>query len=72
MKLLVQFSNALDGIGTSGSTRPIRAGEDETWDKITVFDAGGEGAPWSPLGVVHADLALAAVALEHGVIDHIL
>ena len=63
------ISNALDGIGTSGSTRPIRAGEDEL-GQIAVFDAGGEGAPWSPLGVVHADLALAAVALENGIIDH--
>ena len=53
---------ALNGIGGAGTSRPIMAGEDEL-GQVAVFDAGGEGAPWGPLGVTHAGLALAADAL---------
>ena len=53
---------ALDGMGGVGTSRPIMAGEDEL-GQVAVFDAGGEGAPWGPLGVTHVSLALAAGAL---------
>lgn len=53
---------ALNGIGGVSTSRPIMVGEDEL-GQVEVFDAGGEGAPWGPLGVTHADLALAANAL---------
>ena len=53
---------ALKGIGGVGTSRPVMVGDDEL-GQVAVFDAGGEGAPWGPLGVTHVDLALAADAL---------
>jgi len=46
----------------------VKAGEEEL-GQVLAFDAGGEGAPWGPLGVTHADLALAAAALAEGRLD---
>lgn len=59
-----------DRVGGVGKWRPVRAGDDEL-GSVLVFGAGGEGGPWSPLGVTHADLALAADALAKGSIDFI-
>ena len=64
------IGNALNGIGGSGKSRPVKAGDDEL-GQVAVFNAGGEGAPWGPLGVVHADLALAADSLIKGKLDPI-
>ena len=62
------IGNALNGIGGAGTSRPVKAGDDEL-GQVAVFNAGGEGAPWGPLGVVHADLALAADSLIKGKLD---
>ncbi len=59
------IDRALDGIGGPGAARPVRAGRSEIGTAVA-FDAGGEGGPWGPLGVTHADLALAADALARG------
>lgn len=61
---------ALKGIGGAGTSRPIRVGEDEL-GQVAVFDAGGNGAPWSPLGVKHAGLAFAADGLTTGKLTHL-
>ena len=65
------IATALNDIGGVGTSRPFMAGDDEL-GHIAVFDAGGEGAPWGPLGVVHADLGLAADSLIKGEIAHIV
>ena len=62
------ISYAADMARNSKSSRPVKVGNDEV-GLINVFDAGGEGAPWSPLGATHVDLVLAAVALTHGRIE---
>ena len=59
------ISNAVNKAGGAGTSQPIVVGETEI-GQVCVFDAGGEGAPWGPLGVTHADLAFAADALIHG------
>ena len=46
---------------------PVHVGQDEI-GQICVFKVKTSGAPWSPLGVLHADLALAADALLDGVL----
>jgi len=46
-------------------SRPVRIGEDEI-GQICTFIPQLDGAPWSPVGVLHADLALAANALLNG------
>ena len=56
---------ALDGIGGVGTSRPVLVGGDEL-GQVAVFDPGGEGEPWGPLGVTHIDLALAGDALTKG------
>ena len=50
------------------SNCPIKVGDDEV-GLVNVFDAGGEGAPWGPLGVAHADLAIAADKIVDGRIE---
>ena len=60
--------NAVDKSGGAGTSQPIIVGETEI-GQVCVFDAGGEGGPWGPLGVTHADLAFAADALIHGRIE---
>lgn len=60
--------NAVGKAGGAGASQPIIVGETEI-GHICVFDAGGKGAPWGPLGVTHADLAFAADALIHGRIE---
>lgn len=57
---------ALERVGDGGLV--VKAGEEELGQALA-FDAGGEGAPWGPLGVTHADLALAADALAEGRFD---
>ena len=57
--------NAVDKSGGAGTSQPVIVGETEI-GQVCVFDAGGEGAPWGPLGVTHADLAFAADGLIHG------
>ena len=44
---------------------PVRVGDDEV-GQVCVFVSETNGAPWSPLGVLHADLALAANDLLEG------
>lgn len=61
---------ALDGIGGAGSTRPIFLGDEEI-GHVAVFAAGGEGAPWGPLGVVHSELAFLDDALCRGTLHPI-
>ena len=50
------------------SNRPIKVGDDEV-GLLNVHDAGGEGAPWGPLGATHADLAIAAERIVGGRIE---
>ena len=50
-----------------GASRPITVGSDEI-GVAYVFDAGGEGGPWGPLGVLNADLALAADGISDGIL----
>ena len=57
--------DAVDKAGGAGTSQSIIIGETEI-GQVCVFDAGGEGAPWGPLGVTHADMAFAADALIHG------
>ena len=64
------ITETIDRVGDVGSWQPIRAGDDELGSAL-VFDAGAEGGPWGPLGVTHADLALAADALTKGRIDYL-
>ena len=47
---------------------PIKVGDTEVGLAL-VYDAGGEGAPWGPLGVIHADLANAADKITRGRIE---
>lgn len=56
--------------GATGPGRPIMAGKSEI-GQIFVFNAGGEGAPWGPLGVTHSGLAAAAENLATGRLDFI-
>ena len=51
----------------SGSSYAIRVGDDEIGQMCT-FTTRADGVPWSPLGVLHADLALAANAFLGGII----
>ena len=60
--------NAVGKAGGAGTSQPIIVGETEI-AQVCVFDAGGEGAPWGPLGAIHADMAFAADALIHGRIE---
>ena len=59
------ISQALGQVDEVGASCPVRVGETE-FGQICVFDPGGEGAPWGPLGVKHADLAVAAEQLTKG------
>ena len=60
--------DAIDLADGAGSSRPIVAGETEI-GQVRVFDAGGEGAPWGPLGVTHEGLANAANNMACGRVD---
>lgn len=62
------ITKALDMVADVGSNRPIVVGEAEI-GQVCVFDAGGEGAPWGPLGVTHAGLAIAADDMACGRLD---
>ena len=46
----------------------VRVGDDEIGQMCT-FTTSGHGAPWNPLGVLHADLAAAANTLLDGVLQ---
>ena len=59
------ISKANDMVKEAWENRPIIAGKAEI-GQVCVFDAGGEGAPWGPLGVVHAGLASAADKMACG------
>ncbi len=50
---------------STASYYPVHIGQDEI-GQICVFKVRASGAPWSPLGVLHADLALTANALIEG------
>ena len=62
------ISGATDLVDSVGSSRPIVVGETEI-GQVCVFDAGGKGAPWGPLGVTHAGLAIAADNMACGRVD---
>ena len=64
------ISDATSGVEDVDSNRPIIVGETEI-GQVCVFDAGGEGAPWGPLGVTRADLAIAADKIACGQIKFI-
>ena len=51
----------------NGASRPVTIGSDEI-GLVNVFDAGGEGGPWGPLGALNTDLALAADDLSKGIL----
>lgn len=51
----------------SGGSYAVRVGNDEIGQMCT-FTTRGDGAPWNPLGVLHADLAAAANTLLEGVL----
>ena len=59
---------AIEKTDDIGGSRPVVVGSMEI-GQVCVFDAGGEGAPWGPLGVTHAGLAVAAENLTHGRLD---
>ncbi len=50
---------------SSTTSQPIHIGRDEI-GQVCTFTVRSPGAPWSPLGVLHADLALGANALLEG------
>ena len=62
------ISGTIDLVDGVGSSRPIVVGETEI-GQVCVFDAGGRGAPWGPLGVTHAGLAVAANKMACGRLD---
>lgn len=64
------ISRSIKKLGKHGLSHPIRAGGDEI-GQVAIFHAGGKGRPWGPLGVVHADLALAAGKLTEGILGHL-
>ena len=64
------ISRAVDQVDRVNSSRPIFVGETEI-GQVCVFDAGGGGAPWGPLGVTHAGLAVAAHKMACGWLDFI-
>ena len=64
------ISGAVDQVEDVNSNRPIYVGETEI-GQVCVFDAGGKGAPWGPLGVTRADLAIAADKIACGQIKFI-
>ena len=59
------IQRAMENVQGSTASYPIQVGHDEI-GQVCVFAIGNPGAPWSPLGVLHADLALAANALLEG------
>lgn len=60
------IKQSLSRIGEENASKlPVAAGEEEL-GHIVVYDAGGQGDPWGPLGVVHPDLALCAEELVNG------
>lgn len=61
------IQSALKQIKASSITYSIRVGDDEA-GQICTFTTKAAGAPWNPLGVLHASLALTANALLEGVI----
>lgn len=61
------IQSALKQIKASSITYSIRVGDDEA-GQICTFTTKADGAPWNPLGVLHASLALTANALLEGVI----
>ena len=64
------ISDAICRVGGVGSSRPVVVGKTEI-GQVCAFDAGGEGAPWGPLGVKHAGLAIAADKITRGQIEFI-
>lgn len=59
------IQGAIKNIQGSTASYPVRVGDDEI-GQICRFTATVSGTPWNPLGVLHADLALAANALLDG------
>ncbi len=48
---------------------PVRIGDD-TIGEFFAFPVGGEGDPWSPLGVLHKDLVVACRGLREGKLSY--
>ena len=63
MARAIQLS--IDSLDDSTKSYPVQVGEDEI-GQVYAFDIRHAGAPWNALGVLHADLALAANALLDG------
>ena len=61
------IQSALKQIKASSVTYSIRVGDDEV-GQICTLTTKADGAPWNPLGVLHANLALTANALLEGII----
>ena len=59
------IQTSLGSLDESTKSYPVRVGEDEI-GQVYTFEIRNGGAPWNALGVVHADLALAANALIEG------
>ncbi len=51
----------------NGKQYPVRVGQDEV-GQLCVLQTDGMGTPWSPVGAVRPDLALAAMDLGRGVL----
>ncbi len=61
-----EIAHAIEqAVSTSAVSQPVRVGQDEV-GQVCVFPARVPGAPWNAVGVLHADLALAANALLSG------
>ena len=58
---------AIASLGTSGETYSVIAGDDEL-GQLCILSKDADGAPWSSVGVVNADLAIAANHLATGVL----
>ena len=56
---------AMQKVQPPTASYPVRVGDDEV-GQVCAFVTETSGTPWSPLGVLHADLALAANALLEG------
>lgn len=64
-ELATAISRAIDGVEGAWSHRPVMLGDAEV-GQVCVFDAGGKGALWAPLGVIHVELGRAADNLTRG------
>ncbi len=64
------ISSTMESFSGVGTSKPLIVGEDEL-GQVVVFEPNTPRGSWSPLGVSHAELALAAEALINGEVKYI-